>query len=184
MKGPLQNEAELTVMFMNITNDENDHWNPMTEDPIIPESQVAINLEDDFVAVEHDIVDDSATTLPDGDVADDVSPSVASVKKRARVVLGKQVRRTKSSTAVVMQEHVKRLADSADAIATKRLGEVTIKQVMEMVVACGASVGSNEHFVATKLFVKREQREMFLTLDTDESRLSWLRRMYDGQYVA
>ncbi|KAJ1274693.1 hypothetical protein BS78_05G081200 [Paspalum vaginatum] len=183
-KGPLQNEAELTVMFRNITNDENDHWNPMTEDPIIPESQVAINLEDDFVAVEHDIVDDSATTLPDGDVADDVSPSVASVKKRARVVLGKQVRRTKSSTAVVMQEHVKRLADSADAIATKRLGEVIIKQVMEMVVACGASVGSNEHFVATKLFVKREQREMFLTLDTDERRLSWLRRMYDGQYGA
>ncbi|WVZ88820.1 hypothetical protein U9M48_035291 [Paspalum notatum var. saurae] len=65
-----------------------------------------------------------------------------------------------------MQEHVKKIADSADAIATKRLGEVTIKQVMDLVVACGATFGTNEHFIATKLFVKREQREMFMILDT------------------
>jgi len=65
-----------------------------------------------------------------------------------------------------MQEHVKKIADSSDAIATKRLGEVTIKQVMDLVVACGATFGTNEHFIATKLFVKREQREMFMILDT------------------
>ncbi|WVZ63444.1 hypothetical protein U9M48_013077, partial [Paspalum notatum var. saurae] len=134
----------------------------MTKNPIIPESQVATDLEDDSTTIEHDNVYDSATTLPNGHVPEDVSPSVASVKKRARIVLGKQVRRTKSSTAAVMQEHIKRIADSADAIATKRLGEVTIKQVMELVIACGAPIGT------TKLFVKREQREMFLTLDTKE----------------
>ncbi|KAJ1275631.1 hypothetical protein BS78_05G150300 [Paspalum vaginatum] len=183
-KGPLQNEELLIKMFKNITNDESDHWNLMTENPIIPESHVPIELDDDSTPVEHDNLYDGNSILPDGDVAEDVSPSVPSVKKRPRVGLGKQVRKTKSSIAVVMQEYVKRIADSADTIATKRLGEVTIKQVMELVVACGATFGTNEHFIATKLFVKSEQREMFMTLDTDESRYIWLRMMYDDQYGA
>ncbi|WVZ64926.1 hypothetical protein U9M48_014370 [Paspalum notatum var. saurae] len=171
----LQNEELLIKLFKNITNDESDHWNPMTRNPITPESQVPIELDDDCTPIEHDNLYDGASILLDGDAAEDVSPSVSTVKKRSRAVLGKQVRRTKSSTAVVMQEHVKRIADSADAIATKRLGEISIKQVMDLVVACGATFGSNEHFIATKLFVKREQREMFMTLDTDERRFLWLR---------
>ncbi|WVZ84859.1 hypothetical protein U9M48_031840 [Paspalum notatum var. saurae] len=57
-----------------------------------------------------------------------------------------------------------RIADSADALVSKKLGEVTIKQVMELVVACGAAIGSNEHFIASKLFINREQREIFMTL--------------------
>ncbi|KAJ1253444.1 hypothetical protein BS78_K256100 [Paspalum vaginatum] len=172
-KGPIQNEELLVKMFKNITNDESDHWNPMIENPIVPESQVHINLDDDSAAVHDDNLYDGSNNVSDGDVAEDVSPSI-----------GKGVRRTKSSTAVVMQEHVKRIADSADAIANKRLGEVTIKQVMELVVACGATISTDEHFIATKLLVKREQREMFMTLDTDESRFIWLRRMYDDQYGA
>ncbi|WVZ96264.1 hypothetical protein U9M48_041922 [Paspalum notatum var. saurae] len=133
-KDPLQNEDLLIKMFKNITNDESDHWNPMTENPTTPESHVPIELDDDSTPVEQDNLYDGANILPDG----------------------KQVRRTKSSTAVVMQEHVKKIADSADAITTKRLGEVTIKQVIELVEACGATFGTNEHFIATKLFVKRE----------------------------
>ena len=54
----------------------------MTKNPIIPESQVAIDLEDDSTTIEHDSVYDSATTLPNGHVPEDVSPSIASVKKK------------------------------------------------------------------------------------------------------
>ncbi|ONM07521.1 hypothetical protein ZEAMMB73_Zm00001d033382 [Zea mays] len=52
-KGPLQNEADLSKMFDKITNEENDHWNPMTENPIIPKNhEPIINLESDFADVE------------------------------------------------------------------------------------------------------------------------------------
>ena len=101
-------------MFKDITNDESDHWNPMTDNPIVLESQVPIDLDDDFAEVKHH---DDASNLPDG-VEEDVSPTVPSVKKRPRVVLGKSVSKTKSSTAVVMQEHVKRIADNTTPLLT------------------------------------------------------------------
>ncbi|KAJ1259629.1 hypothetical protein BS78_10G170200, partial [Paspalum vaginatum] len=166
-KGHIQNEELLVKMFKNITNNESDHWNPMIENPIVPDSQVHIDLDNDCVEVEHD---NGANNLPDDVDEDDC--------------LGQISEETKSSTTVVMQEHVKRIADSADAVATERLGEVTIKQVMDLVVACGAPIGSNEHYIATNLFVKKEQREMFLTLDTHESRINWLRRKYEDHYGA
>ncbi|KAJ1279899.1 hypothetical protein BS78_04G190600 [Paspalum vaginatum] len=178
-KGPLQNEADLLTMFNNITNDESDHWNPMTENPAILESQEPIiNVDEDFVDAENEFP--NYLTLAGGDVAKEESPSVGNGKKRSRAVLEKSGRRTKTSTAVVMQEQMTRIADSADA--AKKCGEVTIKQVMELVVACGEHIGSNEYFIANKLFTKREQREMFMTLDMEDSRFLWLRRHYKEQY--
>jgi hypothetical protein len=44
--------------------------------------------------------------------------------------------------------------------------------VMDVVLDYRAQYGSNEHDIATQLFVKREQREMFLTLPTREIRLN------------
>ncbi|KAI5008110.1 hypothetical protein ZWY2020_009158 [Hordeum vulgare] len=51
---------------------------------------------------------------------------------------------------------------------------------MDMVIACGANEGSDEHFIATELFVKRDQREMFLHMNV-ASGLGWLRRKYDNK---
>lgn len=58
----------------------------------------------------------------------------------------------------------------------------SIPDVMTLVCGCGAACGSNEHFIATELFVKREQREMFLTISTAKDRLEWLRRKYNAKY--
>ena len=38
-KKPIQNEDLLREMFRNITNEEADHWNPFSDNPIIPTSQ-------------------------------------------------------------------------------------------------------------------------------------------------
>ncbi|WVZ84860.1 hypothetical protein U9M48_031841 [Paspalum notatum var. saurae] len=85
-EGPLWNEADLTKMFDKITNDESNHWNPMTENPIIPESQEPIiNLEDDFVDAECEIPNDF--TSPGSDVVKEVSPSVGNGKKRPQTTL-------------------------------------------------------------------------------------------------
>jgi hypothetical protein len=170
-------------MFDKITNEENDHWNPMTENPIIPENhEPIITLESDFADVECELPNEFASAY--SDVVQEVSPSVGNGNKRPRFVLGKPAKKTKVSTVIVMQEQVTRIVNSADALAAKKLGEVTIKQVMDLVVSCGARIGSNEHFIGTKLFIKKEQREMFMTLDTDESRFLWLSRHYNEQYNA
>ena len=50
---------------------------------------------------------------------------------------------------------------------------------MGHVIACGADLGSDEHFVASELFVKKEQREMFMTIPIKEARFNWLKRKYD-----
>jgi len=53
---------------------------------------------------------------------------------------------------------------------------------MDLVLDCGAEYDTNEHFIATELFVKKDQREMFMTLPTKEIRLNWLRRKYNAKY--
>jgi hypothetical protein len=53
---------------------------------------------------------------------------------------------------------------------------------MDLVLKCEADYGSNEHDIAIQLFVKRDQREMFLTLPTNEIRFQWFTRRYKDKY--
>jgi hypothetical protein len=46
--------------------------------------------------------------------------------------------------------------------------EDSIKDVMVLVRECGAVPGSKEHFIASQVFIKRAEREMFMTLETPE----------------
>jgi hypothetical protein len=54
---------------------------------------------------------------------------------------------------------------------------------MELVIACGAGYETNENYIASKLFMKKEQREMFMTLPTDEIRFNWLRLMLTCTWI-
>ena len=74
------------------------------------------------------------------------------------------------------------MASSANEYVSKRVGKFSIDQVMELVIACGANFRSNEHYIASELFVKKEQQEMFMTLPTDEIRFNWLRRKYNDKF--
>jgi hypothetical protein len=51
------------------------------------------------------------------------------------------------------------MASSANAYAAKKDGKFTIDEVMKAVIACGAEYKTDEHYIATELFVKKEQRE-------------------------
>jgi hypothetical protein len=51
------------------------------------------------------------------------------------------------------------------------------------VLACGAGYDSNEHYIASELFVKKEQREMFMTMPTNEIKFNWLKRKYNDKYA-
>lgn len=71
-----------------------------------------------------------------------------------------KAKKAKTWTALIIQEAVASMATSASSFAAKKAGKFDIDEVMEQMLACGANYGSNEHFIATKLFVKKEQREM------------------------
>ncbi|XBI48510.1 hypothetical protein VPH35_112225 [Triticum aestivum] len=173
-KKPLQNLEHLPKMFGDILNDEQDHWNPMSDNPIIPPSQ------ENFVDV-HDIPDDIGNVVGgEEDEVHEVSPCIANAKKKPRVLFEKN-KKPKSSTTLVIQDKITKIAESAASFTSMKQGEVTIKEVMDMVLECGAVHGSNEHDIATQLFVKKDQREMFKTLPK-EFRFNWLKRRYNDKY--
>jgi hypothetical protein len=50
----------------------------------------------------------------------------------------------------------------------------SIKDVMTLVKECGVVSGRVEHFIASLVFIKKSEREMFMTLETSEERFTWL----------
>jgi hypothetical protein len=69
----------------------------------------------------------------------------------------------------------------------------TIKEVMSIVKECGAAPGMKEFFIASELFTKKAEREMFMILDTPQGRFEWLTmkhfvknttiRLHDVDYI-
>jgi hypothetical protein len=172
-------------MFSDIINDESDHWNPMSQNPIIPE-EIQGDLGDDDEEIEENHMagenDDEEIEESHMAIGDEVvSPSMGNAKRRGRVVLDK-VRKQKTKTSLVIQEQLTKIADSASSFTSKKSREVTVQQIMDLVLDCGADYGTNEHFIATELFVKKDQRDMFLTFPTKEIRFNWLRRKYHAKY--
>ncbi|CAN6353174.1 unnamed protein product, partial [Urochloa humidicola] len=110
-----------------------------------------------------------------------------------RVIATKKKKKSKAETALLMQSHLSRiqeLAQKAQDTFEKFSSQAdsqpwpSIQDVMTLVRECGARSGSNEHFIATELFISREQREMFLTMETAEERFQWLRRKYIVKYLS
>nr|XP_034581913.1 zinc finger CCCH domain-containing protein 43-like [Setaria viridis] len=173
----LQNVDDLTVMFGDIINDETDHWNPMTSNPIIPQNDetpidvdidVGENLDGggDDIHVYPTEEDNEGATMND---IEEVSPSIGNGKRRSRVIIDKQ-KKAKIGTALVIQEKLSEIAEQAKAFTSKKVGEVTVEQVMDLILDCGAGYGADEHFIATELFVKKDQKDMFMTFPTKDIR--------------
>ena len=136
--------------------------------------------QDEEVAAQTEDVDALGGTQDDDDI--EVTPSPSSGKRSARPVQGTG-KKAKSSNAVLIQQAATSMASSAHAYAAKKDGKFTIDEVMKAVIACGAAYRTDEHYIATKLFIKKEQREMFMTFPTDEIKLNWLRRSYDDRHA-
>ncbi|KAG8096046.1 hypothetical protein GUJ93_ZPchr0013g34768 [Zizania palustris] len=49
----------------------------------------------------------------------------------------------------------------------------------DQVIDAGAIEGSDEHFFATQLLIKKQFRDVFVTLKTPEGRLAWLRKTWN-----
>ena len=68
---------------------------------------------------------------------------------------------------------------SVESLARKEDNGCSIRDVMALVKECGAAPGTKEHFIASQVFVKWAEREMFMTLDTPEERFNWLTVKHD-----
>ena len=54
-----------------------------------------------------------------------------------------------------------------------------IAEMLGSVIEAGADEGSDEHFYATQLLIKKEYRDVFATLKKPEGKLAWLRRTWE-----
>jgi hypothetical protein len=73
-------------------------------------------------------------------------------------------------------------ASSSKSSATSSSNDVVRNEIAEMldsVIEAGAEEGSDEHFYATQLLIKKEYRDVFLTLKKPEGKLAWLRRTWE-----
>jgi hypothetical protein len=73
-------------------------------------------------------------------------------------------------------------ASSSKSSATSSSNDVVRNEIAEMldsVIEAGAEEGSDEHFYATQLLIKKEYRDVFLTLKKLEGKLAWLRRTWE-----
>ena len=155
-KKPLQNEDLLREMFRNITNEEADHWNTMSENPIIPNTQEQpFDVDNEFDWGEENAQGDQFDTQGDpfdynNEAEDDVievTPSAAP-NKRPRVAAVDR-KKAKSSTALLIQEAISKISDCSSSFTARKEEGVTIKEVMDLVLDCGADYGSDEHDIAT-----------------------------------
>ena len=168
-------------MFSGIISDESDHWNLMTQNPIIPEETQADFVEDEeeieesHMAEDNDFVTLTQNNDTVGDEVLEISPSMGNAKRRAQVVLDKG-KKKKTKIAVVIQEQITKIAESASSFTSKKSSEVTVQQIMDLILDCGADYGTDDHYIATELFVEKDKRDMFLTLPNKEIMFNWLRR--------
>ena len=75
-------------------------------------------------------------------------------------------------------------AQSSKQSATSQVVDLVrdeIGSMLEQVINDGAEEGSDEHFYATQLLTKKENRDVFITLKTPNGRLSWLRRAWESR---
>lgn len=173
----LQNEDEMARCFGDITNIGCDHWSPR-----VANDSIATNVEQPDVVPMFETQDEEFIPATQDNEDNASTPSPGSGKRLARPVQGKG-KKAKTGNALLIQEAVSSMASSANEFVAKKDGKYSIDQVMEIVIACGAGYETNEHYIASELFVKKEQREMFMTLPTNEIRFNWLRRKYNDKHA-
>ncbi|KAG8089017.1 hypothetical protein GUJ93_ZPchr0011g28547 [Zizania palustris] len=159
---PMENLDELEVLFQNI------HVSGLSS--IIPggcENTTSVNIDDDII------------NIRDGDNSNEGKTMVVK-RKGGRI---SPIPNKKKSPMIKEVKHLVDAIASSNSVASNQnenLDNEIIEQ-LHMVVKCGAKEGSDEHYIATKLFIKQEYRVVFRSFETEEGRIAWLKRMYENR---
>jgi hypothetical protein len=157
-------------MFEDLRNTGDDHWGPSSG--VAPSEAIPVDDEDEG-------------ENGDGSDPDDMTPSAR--PKRGKAQVNAKGKKTKTSGGQWFQEQMGKLVEmnertTASCESIARGGDKsgsTIQEVMALLKDCGAKAGSKEHFIATVIFTKKAEREMFMTLDGPEERFMWLQQKHD-----
>jgi hypothetical protein len=79
-------------------------------------------------------------------------------------------------------EAYEKKAESSNNSATSNVVDSVREEIgnmLDQVIKDGAEEGSDEHYYATQLLIKKEYRDVFITLKTSNGRLNWLRRAWE-----
>nr|XP_034571003.1 elastin-like [Setaria viridis] len=131
--------------------------------------------------------EDEADKVDSDSEPEEVTPRSVQGSKRGRGASNMKGKKPKTSTGHWFQEQMGKIVEmnerttaSCESIARREdTSGCSIQDVMALVKNCGALPSTNEHFVASLVFTKRAEREMFMTLDTPEERFDWLKRKYE-----
>ncbi|KAL5223244.1 hypothetical protein ABZP36_027957 [Zizania latifolia] len=173
---PLEHEVELGIMFDKCA----------TENMVIPGVGGS-----DHVDLENGAGDNAEGE--DGSGTPQASPIIYKHHKEKRPVhespKGKRLKKTFRNT------QTKQLVDTYEKSEDSRISATyagnaavdpvreEIGRMMDVVIQAGAEEGSDEHYYATQLLIKKEYRDMFITLKTPAGRLTWLRRAWEDRKV-
>jgi hypothetical protein len=172
--GPLQNEEEKTIMFEDIRNTGDDHWAPSSgTTPQSPEGEPRI---------ESDEKDGDYDGNEGSDDCEEVTPPSANRKRPAPPSRKDKGKQPKTVGGHWVQDQLSKFVTmtewnttSCESLARKEDNSgCSIKEVMALVKESGAIPGIVQYFIASQVFTKRSEREMFITLDTPEERFAWL----------
>ncbi|KAM0847216.1 hypothetical protein ACQ4PT_055167 [Festuca glaucescens] len=162
---PLENVDLLNIMFEDMLDSSS----------TTPEANLAVNT---TIKSEHGAGDGNDIGLIDKDVNEQSKEAI--LQKSSN----KEPNSTKPKTNSVHAE-LNHLVDRVENVSPRNSAtstrvdqvESNISEIMELVADAGVQEGSDEHFIATQLFISPEYREMFRTLKTPRGRLGWLKKM-------
>ncbi|XP_034580950.1 uncharacterized protein [Setaria viridis] len=180
LKG-LQNEEQLSIMFEDLRNTGDEHWSASSG---IAPSSANLSRESSPIPIDDE---DEADKVDSDSEPEEVTPRSVHGSKRGRGASNIKGKKPKTSTGHWFQEQMGKIVEmnerttaSCESIARREdTSGCSIQDVMALVKNCGALPSTNEHFVASLVFTKRAEREMFMTLDTPEERFDWLKRKYE-----
>jgi hypothetical protein len=89
----------MKAMFGDITNDEQDHWNPMNSNPIIPLDDDIVHDERESEQPTEDLIGDN-NAFDNGDEVEEVTLAIENAKRRAHVILDKPTKKHKTSATL------------------------------------------------------------------------------------
>ncbi|XP_034604868.1 uncharacterized protein [Setaria viridis] len=180
LKG-LQNEEQLSIMFEDLRNTGDEHWSASSG---IAPSSANLSRESSPIPIDDE---DEADKVDSDSEPEEVTPRSVHGSKRGRGASNIKGKKPKTSTGHWFQEQMGKIVEmnerttaSCESIARREdTSGCSIQDVMALVKNCGALPSTNEHFIASLVFTKRAEREMFMTLDTPEERFDWLKRKYE-----
>jgi hypothetical protein len=138
-------------MFHDILNDESNHWNPMSANPIIPETQQEnVNVEEEEEDAHVDVFHDKS--YREDEEVQEVSPSIANKKRKTRVVLDIP-KKAKSSTRLSfkIKLQITNIADSAFLLYQRKKVKLQSRKLWTLFWSAGADYGTNENFICRGL---------------------------------